>query len=225
KTKQVSSDNIEKDQSFGLYTTSSGLNVLVYQQHILSIGVECITSASNKKLVHERGVACDIAKAAGLHYVQACNEIITANGELKVGTAVATSSGNLRFACIIQAIGPRWFNYDTSSFTGVHQCSEDLLTTVYNVLKVVNEMQMASVALPAISSAFSGVPLKLCAMEYARAAKRFSKDFPGANLREVHFVDRSAVKVEVIQESFHRLITEDKDDINDRLKFITKRRL
>ncbi|WAR01976.1 hypothetical protein MAR_008534 [Mya arenaria] len=38
-----------------------------------------------------------------------------------------------------KAIGPRWFEYDTSSSEGVHRCSEDLLTTVYNVLKVANE--------------------------------------------------------------------------------------
>ncbi|WAR01975.1 hypothetical protein MAR_008533 [Mya arenaria] len=78
---------------------------------------------------------------------------------------------------------------------------------------------MASVALPAISSAIFGVPVQLCAMEYARAVKRFSKDFPAANLREVHFVDITAQTIKVIQEAFHRMITEGKDDINDRLMF------
>ena len=129
------------------FTTKSGIKVMVYKTDITKLPVDAIVNAANEHLAHGGGVAYAIAKAAGFSLEDEGQDYIQRNGPLKVREVVATTGGSLPCEKVLHAVGPRWSDYKDKA-----QCQEHLVDTVYNCLHKADSMQLASLAIPSISS-------------------------------------------------------------------------
>ena len=129
------------------FTTKSGIKVMVYKTDITKLPVDAIVNAANEHLSHGGGVAYAIAKAAGFSLEDEGQDYIQRNGPLKVKEVVATTGGSLPCKKVLHAVGPRWSDYKDKA-----QCQEHLADTVYNCFHKADSMQLASLAIPPISS-------------------------------------------------------------------------
>ena len=129
------------------FTTKSGIRVSVYKTDITKLPVEAIVNAANEHLAHGGGVAYAIARSAGFSLEDEGQDYILKHGPLKVKQVVATTGGSLPCKKVLHAVGPRWYDYKDKL-----QCQADLTDTVYNCLCKAESMQIASLAIPSISS-------------------------------------------------------------------------
>ena len=127
--------------------TAKGLLIKIYVGSIIQVNVDSIVSASNERLMHIRGVAAAISKAAGKQFDQETAQYIAANGPVPVGSCCVTSAGNLPYKCVIHTVGPRWSDYRDSNV-----CLELLQSAVTNTFLTADNLEMTSVAIPAISA-------------------------------------------------------------------------
>ena len=75
-------------------------------------------------------------------------------GYCPVGSAVATGAGNTTFDKIIHAVGPRW---------GEGSERGKLMSVTFECMRIAEESQLKSIAMPAISTGAMGYPLENCA--------------------------------------------------------------
>ena len=128
----------------------NGVSICVYQADICKLEVDCIVNAANDRLKHGGGVAHAIALAAGETFIKDGDRIVEERGSVKVGEAVATTAGNLKYKCVIHCVGPAWSDYQGR--TREENCSRDLHEAVCNSLQLAEVQGCTSIALPAISS-------------------------------------------------------------------------
>ncbi|KAH3786997.1 hypothetical protein DPMN_165116 [Dreissena polymorpha] len=197
--------------------------IQVYKASICDLSVDCIVNAANDRLSHGAGVARAIADRAGDDLTKDGNKYIRSKGPIPVGDVAVTTAGLLPYRCVIHAVGPNWSDYDTNTPDGVQQCGKDLYQAVLNSFSMANAKGMKSVAIPAISSAIFGVPIKYCTMMYARAVLDFrTLNKNDTCLREIHFVDVNEKTVEEIQNMFNCMIRELKPEPYQPSDFLPK---
>lgn len=111
--------------------------------------MDAIVNSSNSKLFSGSGVSAAIFRAAGAQKLaDACGEI----APIGVGDAVITSGFLLPNRFIVHCCGPQ-YNKDPNP--------EDKLASCYlNILTLAEEKQIASLAIPAISTGAYGFPIE-----------------------------------------------------------------
>ena len=117
---------------------------------ITEMKTDAIVNAANAQLILGGGVAGAIRRKGGPAIQEACNKI----GGTVVGGAVITTGGNLAARFVIHAVGPRM---------GEGNEDEKLTNATLNSLKLADEHQLKSIALPAISTGIFGFPLERAA--------------------------------------------------------------
>ncbi|MEM4699767.1 MAG: macro domain-containing protein [Candidatus Nezhaarchaeales archaeon] len=117
---------------------------------ITDLEVDAIVNPANERLVLGGGVAGAIRRKGGPKVQEECDRI----GYCPVGSAVITSGGNLRAKYVIHAVGPRW---------GEEGVEEKLRSATLSSLRLADQYNLRSVALPAISTGAFGVPMGVCA--------------------------------------------------------------
>ena len=128
---------------------------------ITNLDVECIVNAANSNLKLGGGVAGAIRRRGGPSIQKECNEIVARRGRIPVGEAAITGGGNLKARYVIHAVGP------------VHgEGDEDnkLRRATVNSLKLADQYKIRSIAFPAISTGYFGLPKDRCARNMLRAA-------------------------------------------------------
>lgn len=133
------------------FSTSSGIDVEVYQQDLLREKVGAIVNPANSLLSHGGGAARSIADAAGSQLQLECQQHIYRHKELKCTEVIHTTAGNLRpyIQYVIHTVGPQATNYGRKG----QELFEDLAKTFYNCLRYANnKLNVKSVAIPGISS-------------------------------------------------------------------------
>ena len=123
----------------------------MYEADILQLPVDCIVNPANESLQHGGGVAGVIARAAGYKLNDESRKYIKECGNVPVGKACTTTAGNLRYDCVIHAVGPRWSDYYPHSDDKVRECKLHLYQAVYNSFLEAEKRGLKSIALPAIS--------------------------------------------------------------------------
>jgi len=117
---------------------------------ITEMETDAIVNAANARLIMGGGVAGAIRKKGGPQIQEECNKI----GGTFVGGAVITTGGNLKAKHVIHAAGPR---------QGEGNEDDKLKNATLNSLKVADENNLESIALPAISTGIFGFPIQRCA--------------------------------------------------------------
>ncbi len=111
-----------------------------------SLPVDAVVHATDTDLTLEPGLRSRVGSQIiwELDYIGYC----------PVGEAVMTSAGDLPFARLIHAVGPRW---------GEGSERGKLASVTFECLRLTEEAGLKSLALPAISTGALGYPLENCA--------------------------------------------------------------
>lgn len=189
--------NLMLDHEPGLSDASPTLTAQIHhtrlelvQGDITLETTDAIVNAANSSLLGGGGVDGAIHRAAGPHLLEATRQL----GGCETGDAKITGGFNLKARYVIHAVGPVYRAGDPSV--------PALLASAYrNSLKLAQDYQLESVAMPAISTGIYGYPLA----EAAPIALQTTIDFVSQQeqIKLVRFVLFS----ESILEVFARTLT------------------
>ena len=123
---------------------------------------DVIVNAANHALLGEDGVDGAIHIAAGPELQIECNK----TGYCAVTDVVVTKAYNLPARHVFHTVGPQWADDE--------ELAESLLFQTYsNNLSQAEELQVASIVFPSISTGQYGVPTQVGARAFARALQYF----------------------------------------------------
>ncbi|MCF2140227.1 MAG: macro domain-containing protein [Candidatus Lokiarchaeota archaeon] len=116
--------------------------------------LDVIVNAANEQLLLGAGVAGAIRRKGGSQIQEECKNI----GYTPVGEVAVTSAGELKdVKYIFHAVGPKYHSYSPN------EADILLRDTISNSLKKLIELNLSSIAFPAISTGIFGFPLKRAA--------------------------------------------------------------
>ena len=166
--------------------------IKLVQGDITEMAVDAIVNAANAQLILGGGVAGAIRKKGGPIIQEECNRI----GGTHVGGAVVTSGGNLKARYVIHAVGPRMGEGDEDT---------KLQQATLNSLKRATELNLGTIAFPAISTGIFGFPKDRCARIMLSTAKSFLEQ-EKTSLQEVIFCLWSQEDLKIFQDTLEELI-------------------
>ena len=156
---------------------STGQTIQILQGDITTEEVDAIVNAANEHLQHGGGVAWAISRRGGRTIQQESNAWVQKNGTVDHAHPAWTSGGQLPAKYVIHTVGPVWGDSDEDT---------KLSAAVSGSLRVADELELKSIAFPAISTGIFGFPKE-------RAAKIFFSTI------ETYFKENSDSGIEVIK--------------------------
>jgi O-acetyl-ADP-ribose deacetylase (regulator of RNase III) len=130
-------------------TLSTGQTLQIVHGDITIEEVDAIVNAANEHLQHGGGVAWAIVRRGGDVIQQESDKWIQKHGLVSHAHPAWTSGGALPVKYIIHAVGPVWGDGDEDA---------KLADAITGSLQVADELKLASIAMPAISTGIFGFP-------------------------------------------------------------------
>ncbi|XP_055965382.1 protein mono-ADP-ribosyltransferase PARP14-like [Sorex fumeus] len=175
---------------------SPGVSLSVQQGDLTRFPVEVVVNAANEDLNHLKGLAAALSKAAGPELQRDCDRIVKIQGKILPGFAVVSKAGNLPYDHVIHAVGPRWEK------AKAQKCAYVLKRAVQESLRLAEEHNYRSIAIPAIRPGVLGFPLPqsmeatvLAIMEY------FQFHSEQHSLKEIYLIDAAEKTVKAFAET------------------------
>lgn len=148
--------------------------------HITVSDTDAIVNAANSSLLGGGGVDGAIHRKGGPRILEECIEIRNLQGGCKTGEAVYTSSGLLPCRYVIHTVGPIW--------NGGKKKERELLSNCYhNSLKIANDLNLATIAFPNISTGIYHFPKQEAAEIAIQTVQAFLKT-ENKTIQEVSFI-------------------------------------
>jgi len=120
-----------------------------------------------------------IHRAGGPAILEACKQIVERIGRLPAGQAVATPAGKLAARYVIHTVGPSWSGGNRGEAETLASCHRESI-------RIADELQLASIAFPAISTGVYRYPVDQASqVAVTSAADALAKS---SHVREVRFV-------------------------------------
>lgn len=113
---------------------------------------DAIVNAANSSLMGGGGVDGAIHRAGGPAILAACKEVIARIGRLPAGQAVATPAGRLSAQYVIHTVGPFWSGGNRGEAETLASCHRESI-------RIADELRLASIVFPAISTGAYGYPV------------------------------------------------------------------
>ena len=128
--------------------------VVVLEADITTLDVDSIVNAANERMLGGGGVDGAIHRAAGPELREACLKVpeVRPGVRCPTGEARMTAAFALPATYVIHTVGPVWRG-------GAHEEPELLAGCYRNSLALAQEMQLKSIAFPAISCGVFGYPV------------------------------------------------------------------
>ena len=126
-----------------------GRKIKVVLGDITEEETEAIVNAANSLLKHGGGIAGAIVRRGGRIIQEESDKIVKKKVSIPVGEAVHTSAGKLKSRYVIHTVGPVW---------GEGEEEKKLRSAVRSSLKLADDLQVKTVAIPAISTGIFGYP-------------------------------------------------------------------
>jgi O-acetyl-ADP-ribose deacetylase (regulator of RNase III) len=142
----------------------SGQTIQIVYGDITAEGVDAIVNAANEHLQHAGGVARAISRQGGPAIQEESDAWIRQHGPVTHSQPAWTSGGLLPARYVIHAVGPVWGDGDEDA---------KLADAVIGSLQVANELNCASIAMPAISTGIFGFPKERAAKIILAAVEGF----------------------------------------------------
>ncbi len=130
---------------------------------IMSLEVDAIVNPANKYLQHGGGLAGQIVRRGGYGIQKESDTLAPIN----VGEAVITKAGRLPCKYIIHAVGPTMGEGDED---------DKFKDAIRNILKIADENELESIAIPAISTGIFRYPVTRCAENMFKVIVPYCKD-------------------------------------------------
>jgi O-acetyl-ADP-ribose deacetylase (regulator of RNase III) len=156
----------------------TGPTLQIVQGDITTEEVDAIVNAANEHLQHGGGVAWAISKRGGPTIQQESDEWVRTKGTVSHSHPAWTSGGLLPAKYVIHAVGPVW---------GEGGEDAKLSAAVSGSLHVADELELQSIAFPAISTGIFGFPKEQAAKIILKSiSEYFSKG--SSSLKTVRLV-------------------------------------
>ena len=140
---------------------------------------DAIVNAANSSLLGGGGVDGAIHRAGGPAIRDACREIVGRIGRLPAGEAVATTGGHLKTKHVIHTVGPFWSGGNKGEAETLASCHRE-------AIRIADELQLTSVAFPAISTGVYQYPVDQASQVAVTSAAEALQQ--ATYIREVRFV-------------------------------------
>ena len=165
----------------------TGQTIQIVQGDITTEEVDAIVNAANENLQHGGGVAWAISRKGGDAIQSESDDWIHQRGPVTHSHPAWTSGGLLRARFVIHAVGPVWGDGDED---------KKLSDAVTGSLRVADELNCSSIALPAISTGIFGFPKDRAAGIIFSAIEKYFEN-NSSNLKVVKLVlfDQSSTDV------------------------------
>ena len=153
-----------------------GQKIRIIHGDITESNVDAIVNAANAQLKHSGGVAGAIVRRGGPQIQIESDEWVRQYGPVTHEQPAITSAGRLPCRHVIHAVGPIW---------GQGREDQKLLDTVNGVLILARDLNLASLALPAISTGIFRFPKERAARLIIDAIMDFYHRNPNSLLMTV----------------------------------------
>ena len=169
----------------------TGQSIQIIQGDITFEEVDAIVNAANEQLQHGGGVAWAISKGGGPVIQQESDEWIHTHGLVSHTRPAWTSGGKLPAKYVIHAVGPIWGSGDEEG---------KLAVTVTGSLQVANDLQLESIAFPAISTGIFGFPKRLAAKILLNTLEEYCHQNPDTTVKLIKLVLLDLLTVKAFME-------------------------
>jgi O-acetyl-ADP-ribose deacetylase len=160
--------------------TFPSLHVLqLVQGDITTAQVDAIVNAANANLQHGGGVAGAISRRGGPVIQRESDAWIKEHGPVTHAEPAVTWGGSLPCRYVIHAVGPVWGEGDED---------RKLAEAVTGSLLAADRLELASLAMPAVSTGIFGFPKERAAGAILSAIERFFIDKPESTVNLVQMV-------------------------------------
>lgn len=173
-------------------TEIDGKRLRVLQGDITESETEAIVNAAGPEMQHGGGVAAAIQKAGGSVIREESDRI----SYVSEGHVATTSGGNLPAKYVIHAVGPKGNDPDADM---------KLTNAVVNSLKEADRLDVASVAMPAISSGIFGFPKDRCAQILLETARDWLQSNPNSSVRQVDMTNIDDLTAGIFVDTFDEI--------------------
>lgn len=167
--------------------------IVILAGDLIEQEVDAIVNAANNELQLGGGVAGAIRRQGGPSIQDECDR----HGPVKVGGAAVTGAGQLKAKHVIHA---------ASMSLGGRTTSESLTSSMYAVFQIAKELDVETIAIPAVGTGVAGFPLDDCARIMASSLHRAVAS--GWVAREVRFVLFGGDAKRVFEGSFRQAYKE-----------------
>jgi O-acetyl-ADP-ribose deacetylase (regulator of RNase III) len=156
-----------------------GQSLQIAQGDLTLETVDAIVNAANEHLQHGGGVAWAIVKRGGDVIQDESDAWIRQRGLVSHSHPAWTSGGRLPSKFVIHAVGPVWGDGEEDS---------KLSAAVTGSLRVADELNCASIALPAVSTGIFGFPKDRAANVIRKAIEDYFASTPESGVKIVKLV-------------------------------------
>ena len=171
----------------------SNQTIQIIQGDITMEEVDAIVNAANEYLQHGGGVARTISKQGGAAIQEESDAWVREHGRVLHANPAWTSGGRLPAKYVVHAVGPVWGEGDEE---------KKLEAAVTGSLRVADELNCSSIALPAISTGIYGFPKDLAAGIILSAIDKYFTENISSGLKTVKLVLYDQPTVDVFVDSW-----------------------
>ena len=157
--------------------------------------VDAIVNAANSHLQHGGGVAAAISRAGGRTIQEESDVWVKKFGPITHTRPAFTNAGSLPCRYVIHAVGPIWGEGD--EVFKLHQ-------TIRGCFLLAEELHIASLSFPAISTGIYGFPSEKAAEIFKEEIFRFFEKNPLTQLHLVRMVLYGASSLQIFMDIFTR---------------------
>ncbi len=150
--------------------------IRLVQGDLTTEAVDAIVNAANAQLRHGGGVAAAIVRRGGPTIQAESDAWVREHGPVTHESPAYTTAGSLPASYVIHAVGPVWGEGDED---------EKLAAAVRGALRLADELELGSIAFPAISTGIFGFPKERAAQVILRTIQGYFADHPGSRLKEI----------------------------------------
>jgi O-acetyl-ADP-ribose deacetylase (regulator of RNase III) len=182
-----------------MYPLLGGAIIEVGQGDITSEAVDAIVNAANRHLEHGGGVARAIARAGGQQITRESEEWVRDHGPVTHDVPAVTGGGGMPCKFVIHAVGPVW---------GAGDEDAKLAAAINGSLRRAEELEVKTIAFPAISTGIYGFPVERAAGIFFTAIEKYFTEHPDSEIELVRLTLFDPLTVNVFTRAgdahFHR---------------------
>jgi O-acetyl-ADP-ribose deacetylase (regulator of RNase III) len=167
------------DQTLRAHTFPSGQRVEVAQGDITAETTDSIVNAANRYLEHGSGVAGTIVRRGGPQIQAESSRWVHEHGLVTHSKPAYTLAGNLPCRYVIHAVGPVWSEGDEET---------KLADAIRGSLCLADQLDLRSIAFPAISTGIYRFPVTLAAQVILSSISGYLADNPTSRLELIRLV-------------------------------------
>ncbi len=177
------------------YSLPGGRTLRLVHGDLTEERVDAIVNAANAQLVHGGGVAGAISHSGGPDIQAQSDAWVREHGLVTHERPALTGAGRLPCRFVIHAVGPVW---------GEGNEDANLRVAVTGSLALADELRLASLALPAISTGIFGFPKDRGARIIVDAILDFLSTQPQTSLQEIRITLIDQPSVLIFSQEFAR---------------------